>query len=52
MAVGAVALRFAVAGVAVLVVGMLTFIVDVVVGRTSAAVVAVAWSWDCWQRSW
>lgn len=42
MAVGAVALRFAVAGVAVLVVGMLTFIVDVVVGRTSAAVVAVA----------
>ena len=41
VAVGAAALRFAVAGVAVLVVGMLTFIVDVVVGPTSAAVVAV-----------
>jgi len=39
--VGAVALRFAVAGVAVLVVGMLAFIVDVVVGRTPAVVVAV-----------
>ena len=41
VAVGAVALRFAVTGVAVLVVGMLAFIVDVVVGRTPAAAVAV-----------
>jgi len=41
VAAGAVALRVALGGVAVLVVGMLTFMVDVVVGRTPAEVVAL-----------
>jgi hypothetical protein len=41
VAAGAVALRFALGGVALLVVGMLAFMVDVVVGRTPAQVVAV-----------
>ncbi len=41
VAAGAVALRVGLAGVALLVVGMLTFMVDVVVGRAPAEVVAL-----------
>jgi len=41
VAAGAIALRCALGGVAVLVVGMLSFMVDVVVGRTAAGAVAL-----------